>query len=127
VIDLKRQILAPEAVEMLTEAIAVEMFTELASVMRSIKSRARTFRRQITPTNPRRFLNEPDFDFVLNIPYSPPDPTKLDLDRRWKVLLAEEGIPSEFKSGENPKLRWIEYVWLVVRGFSFWLKKDVCS
>jgi hypothetical protein len=41
------------------------------------------------------------------------------------VLLAEKRIPSEFKSGEDLKLRWIEYVWPVARGFSFWLKKKI--
>jgi hypothetical protein len=124
VIDLRGQIIAPETteVEMLSEAAAVKMSTELAVAMRSIKDRARKFRRKITPTDPRRFLNEPNFDFVLNNPYAP-DVTRLDLVRRWKALLAEEGIPSEFENGEDPQLRWFAYIWPVIRGFSFWLPK----
>jgi hypothetical protein len=58
VIDLKHQIMDQAAAP-------DETVTELASTMHSIKSRARAFRRQITPTDPRRFLNEPGFDFLL--------------------------------------------------------------
>jgi hypothetical protein len=101
-----------------------ELFTELASSLRSLKSQANRLRRQIKPTDPRRFLNEPGFDFLPNAfrngnPIS--NLTKLDLDRRWKTLLAENGIPSEFRSGEDPQSRYLEYIWPVLRIFTFWL------
>lgn len=78
-------------------------------------------------TDPRRFLNEPNFDFTPNIfrndSYSLSNLTKLDLDRRWKAFLAEEGIPSEFESGKDPQFRFVAYVWPIIHIFGVWLQK----